>query len=418
MVNRKRRGERITRRSALQKLGAGSAGVAGFSMLSRPNVAHGATRVRWKGAAERVEVWQLTTESYSQANIYCEHSYCSGDSRCFVYQWKNERGKDGKNPAEYRAMSFGTWRQRRLDEGVGRTGLAISRDGVFYYLKHFAADDAVYLMRVNLSEPKPERVHRLKAPLWSIGTVSPDHRYYACGRMLAGEVEGGKQVFGVCLIDLKTGEERILTRGTDIMNPHPQFSPDGTKLLVQHNRGGKVLPGGKYVNLTGPQGATLFLLSLSNGKRTPLRIGTPHTTPITGHETWIDPTGEILASVAWRDAYAPDKGNLLALREGAAPRRATTGYRFNHVHASRCGRIFLGDDWQPPYHQVVGSIATGKTRVLLDAYDTPRQMPKAAHAHTYLSRDLKWAVFNCDRTGRILLYAARVPDEFLGDLLH
>ena len=416
-MGRRREGRQITRRNALQKLGRASAGVAGLSILSRSSSAHGAMRVTWKGAAEGVEVWQLTTESYSQANIYCEHSYCSADSRWFVYQCKNERGKDGKNPAEYRAMSFGTWRERRLDEGVGRTGLAISRDGVFYYLKHVAADDAVYLMRVNLSKGGPEKLHRLKAPLWSIGTVSPDHRYYACGRMLAGEVEDGRQVFGVCLIDLKTGKERILTRGTDIMNPHPQFAPDGTKLLIQHNRGGKVLPGGKYVNLTGPQGATLFLLSIADGKRTPLPIGTPHTTPITGHETWVDATGEILASVGCRDGYAADRGNLLALREGAPPRRVARGYAFNHVHASRCGRVFLGDDWKPPYHQVIGSIATGKTRVLLDAYDTPRQMPKAAHSHTYLSRDLKWAVFNGDRTGRILLYAARVPEGFLTDLL-
>ena len=79
--------------------------------------------------------------------------------------------------------------------------------------------------------------------------------------------------------------------------------------------------------------------------------------------------------------------------------------------------VFLADDWKPPFRQVMGSIATGKTRVLLDVYDTPRQMPKPAHAHTYLSRDLKWAIFNSDRSGPILLYAARVPDEFVAELL-
>ena len=405
--------KRITRRTALQKLGIGAAGV---TILSRTRPAHGASRVKWN-AADGLEVWQLTTKGYSQANIYCEHSYCSADSRCFVYQRENEGKKDSKNPAEYVAMALGTWEQRRLDEGIGRTGLAISRDGVFYYLKRFPGNGGLCLMRVNLAKGKPEKVHRLKAPLWSIGTVSPDHRYYACGRMLAGEVEDGRQVFGVCLVDLKTGKERILTRGTDIMNPHPQFSPDGTQLLVQHNRGGKVLPGGKYVNLTGPQGATLFLLSITDGQRTTLQIGTPHTTPITGHETWIDPTGEILASVVARDDYAAPKGNLLALREGAAPRRVARGYNFNHIHASRCGRVFLGDDWRPPFRQVVGSIATGKTRVLFDMYDDDRQMPKAAHAHTYLSRDLKWAIFNSDRSGPILLYAARVPGAFLNGLL-
>ena len=78
---------------------------------------------------------------------------------------------------------------------------------------------------------------------------------------------------------------------------------------------------------------------------------------------------------------------------------------------------FFGDDWRPPYKQVMGSLETGKSRVLFEMYDKPRSMAKRAHAHTYLSRDLKWAVFNCDRTGKVLLYAARVPDTFLADLL-
>ncbi len=415
-MSHQKRTRQIGRRAALKRIGAASAGGVGLTLLSRPNAARGATRMKWK-AADGVDVWQLTSKGYSQANIYCEHSYCSADSRRFVYQCKNEGKTGGANPAEYRVMALGTWQERRLDEGLGRTGLAISRDGVFYYLKRFPANGGSYLMRANLAKGKPEKLHRLKSPLWSIGTVSPDHRYYACGKMLEGEVQDGQQVFGVWLVDLETGEERILTRGNDIMNPHPQFSPDGTKLLIQHNRGGKVLPGGKYVRLTGPQGATLFLLSIPDGKRTTLQIGTPHTSPITGHETWVDPTREILASVVCRDAYTADKGNLLALREGARPRRVAKGYHFNHIHASRCGRVFLGDDWKPPYQQVVGSMATGKTRVLLDMYDTPRPMPKAAHAHTYLSRDLKWAIFNCDRSGPILLYAARVPDAFLADLL-
>ncbi|MBN1346776.1 MAG: hypothetical protein JXQ73_29060 [Phycisphaerae bacterium] len=409
------RRDHITRRTALRRIGAASAAGAGLTILSRPRSARAATRAKWN-APKGVEVWQLTDKSYSQANIYCEHSYCSADSRRFVYERRNEAKKDGPNPAEYVVMELGTWKQERLDEGLARTGVAISRDGVFYYLKRFAPGDGLWLMRANLSDGKPRKVHRLEAPLWSIATVSSDHRYYACGRMLDGEIQDGKQVFGVCLIDLKTGQERILTRGTDIMNPHPQVAPDGKSLLIQHNRGGKVLPGGKYESLVGPEGATLFLLSL-DGKRTPLQIGKPYTTPISGHETWIDPTREILASVAALDEYAPDKGNLVALRQGSAPRRVTKGYNFNHVHASRCGRVFLADDWKPPYRQVLGSIKTGKSCVLLDMYDSQRQMSKPAHAHTYLTRDLKWAIFNSDRTGPILLYAARVPGELIDDVL-
>ena len=407
--------ERLTRRTALQKLGVASIGAVGLSMLSQSSPAHGATPVKWK-TPSGAEIWQLTTKSYSQANIYCEHSYCSADSRYFVYQRKNEAKEGGPNPTEYMVMELGTWNRHRLDEGTGRPGLAISRDGVFYYMKHFA-NDGLYLMRADLSKGTPERVHRMQAPPWTIATVSTDHRYYVCGKLLDGVVENGKQVFGILLVDLEKGEERIVTRGTDIFNSHPQFAPDGSALLVQHNRGGSARPDGKGSSSTGSQGATLFLLSVPAGKRTPLQIGRPHTTRITGHETWIDSTLEVLASVVCKGDYGPSKGNLLTLRAGEPPRRLAKGYRFNHLHASRCGRVFLADDWQPPYRQVMGSIATGKTRVLFDTYDAPGRMVKAAHAHAYLSRDLKWAIFNCDRAGPTLLYAARVPDDFLDDLL-
>ena len=424
-MNHRKQTRRISRRTALQRMTAGVAGAVSLSTLFGTSPAHGASRVNWK-TPSGAEIWQLTSKSFSQANIYCEHSYCSADSRYFVYQGQNQSKADGENPTEYSVMELGAWQRHRLDEGAGRPGLAISRDGVLYYMKHYANDDGLYLMRANLSEGKPEKVHRMKTPPWTIGSVSSDHRYYICGKLLDGEVENGNQVFGILAIDLEKDEELIIDRGTDIFNSHPQFAPEGhNQVLIQHNRGGGARPGGhtaaqgvyRYKSSGGPEGATLFLLSVPDGKRTLLQIGKPYTERITGHETWIDPTREIMASVFWSGDYAASKGNLLAVREGVPARRVAKGYQFNHLHVSRCGRVFLADDWQPPHRQVIGSIKTGKTQVLFEAYDTPRSMPKPAHAHTYLSRDLKWAIFNCDRTGPILLYAARVPDELLNDLL-
>ena len=45
--------------------------------------------------------------------------------------------------------------------------------------------------------------------------------------------------------------------------------------------------------LVGPEGATLYVLSLPDGKRTGLPVGKPHTTSCTGHEAWVGDTQEI-----------------------------------------------------------------------------------------------------------------------------
>ncbi len=116
--------------------------------------------------------------------------------------------------------------------------------------------------------------------------------------------------------------------------------------MIQHNRGGKYSADGKRERLVGPEGATLYLLSVPEGKRTELQVGTPFTTACTGHEAWIGDTQEILLTVSARDDYAPERGNLLGVRAGQPARVVAKGYRFAHVGVSRCGRLFSCDDFQ------------------------------------------------------------------------
>ena len=124
-------------------------------------------------------------------------------------------------------------------------------------------------------------------------------------------------------------------------------------------RGGRYSAEGKLERLVGPEGATLYLLSVPDGQRTELQVGKPHTTACTGHEAWIGKTQEMLLSVAARDEYAPEKGNLLGVRAGQPARVVGKGYRFNHVGVSRCGRFYCCDDWRGSYQVVIGSTQTG-----------------------------------------------------------
>jgi len=357
------------------------------------------------------EIWQITTEQFSQSNIYCELPYCSGDGRYFVYERRNPGLSENKT--ELMVVEIGTWKQHRLDVASGLTGCAISTDGVFYYLKH-APGRTLTLMKANLRRGKPKKIYEMsdEGNLTSLGTVSADGRYYACGKRLSDDY----QTFGIMLVDLKRGAETIIDRDPYIFNPHPQFEPGQSKeLMIQHNRGGQYSPEGKRLRLVGPEGATLYLLSVPNGERTELQVGKPFTTAATGHETWIGNTKEILLTVMAEDEYAPEKGNLVAVRAGSSPRVVAGGYKFNHLGVSRCGKFFGCDDWKDTAKIVIGSIRTGKTAVVCES-KASMGSPQNTHPHAYLTPDLKWVIFNSDRSGSPHVHAASVPEGMIEQL--
>ena len=401
----------ITRRTAVRQMAAAAAGVAGANGIGFAVQPTSQAGVHVERQPTGAEIWQVTTDEFSQSNIYCEVPYCSRDSRYFVYQRTNP--KLSRNRTEFMVVELGTWKQHLLDTSIGLGGSAISHDGLFYYLKQ-ADQGELDLVRADLADGSTQRIYRLKddVRVRSLGTVTTDRRYYAGGT----KVDPGWTMFDVLLVDLDEGTQKILDRDPFILNPHPQFEPGlGRQLMIQHNRGGKFSSEGKLERLVGPEGATLYLLSVPHGKRTELQVGKPYTTACTGHEAWIGDTEEMLLSVSARDDFAPEKGNLLGVR-GAEPARVVAkGYRFNHVGVSRCGRLFSADDWQGTYKIVIGSIQTGKTAVVCESKTSPTR-GQNTHPHAYLTPDLKWVIFNSNRSGFPHVYAAGVPEGLVDDL--
>jgi len=407
-----RRHQPISRRTALGQMAATTAAVIGacrVAVAQQPPPAAGAIRLERQPTG--AEIWQVTTEQFSQSNVYCEVPYCSADSRYFVYERRNP--KLSGNRTEWMAVELGTWKQQRLDVGTGASGCAISPDGTFYYLKQSPEGD-LDLLRADLSRGTPQRVYRFEGGLrpGSLGTVSTDGRRYAFGC----RVDQQWQVFGIVLVELTTGRQTIVDRDPFILNSHPQFEPDKSEqLMIQHNRGGKYSPEGKLLQLVGPEGATLYLLSVPDGKRTELQVGTPFTTPCTGHEAWIGNTREMLLSVSAHGDYAAEKGNLLGVRAEGPARVVAKGYQFNHVGVSRCGRFFCCDDWQGSYKVVIGSVKTGKTAVVCQSKTSPTSSQNT-HPHAYLTPDLKWVIFNSNRSGQPHVHAASVPEGMIREL--
>ena len=160
--------------------------------------------------------------------------------------------------------------------------------------------------------------------------------------------------------------------------------------------------------------ATEYLVGVPDGKGTRLQVGPPYTPAITGHESWIGDTKEILLSVRAEGAYTPEKGNLLGVRAGAPPRVVSKGYRFSHVGTSVCGRFFSCDDG-PTADVVIGSIRTGKNAVVCRSKSSFGR-EQNTHPHPYLSPDLKWVVFNSDRSGEPQVHVGTVPPGMIEDL--
>ena len=368
-------------------------------------------------------VYQITDDSLEKSNIYCEQPYCSADSRVFVYEQQNP--KPGPNHTEYVTCEFGTWKREVVGQGLRAPGM--SHTGIFYY-RHVREGKCLELRRVDLATGKWEVIFEFPEDFQHRGmdTVSPDERYYAYGVTLSLE----PQMFGIELLDLKTGTRDLIHTDPDICNPHTQFEPTwGKQIMVQHNRGCKVLPDGTRAVIFGEQGATEFLLDIPSGKVTRLQVGEPYTPSIVGHEAWIAGTNEILLTVRAPNArglhspeewyfaegdYTPEKGNLLGVKAGEPPRSVSRGYRFNHLGTSPCGQYFFADDWQGSGKLILGSIQTGKNAVVCDARTSI--LVKKAHPHAYATPDMQWMVFTSDLSGQPQIHVASIPSDLVNGL--
>jgi oligogalacturonide lyase len=216
--------------------------------------------------------------------------------------------------------------------------------------------------------------------------------------------------------DLHAGHMACIHQGHDIFNAHPQFEPgEGRDLLIQHNRGGVLDGHGTMVEVVGGEGATFYVIDRSGDNLRQLNIGKPYSNPVQGHQVWLGTTGRILSTLVRRPGDDPDEPTLVSIGPGEErPRPVADGYYYDHVAVTPDGRYFVCDVL-PSAEIVVGSIATGKVRVLC-ASGTSMGRPQYTHAHPFFSPDARHVLFNSDRTGLGQIYMATVPDGFLANL--
>jgi hypothetical protein len=173
--------------------------------------------------------------------------------------------------------------------------------------------------------------------------------------------------------------------------------------------------------LVGKEGATLFLLGIPDGKVTRLQVGPPHTYSISGHEAWIGFTKEILLTLNIPEDYDRGKGPIVGVRAGAPAWEICAPWQMNHIGLEPSGRLFCADACEPD-EIIIGSPATNRAAVVCPARASYRRARERrawadSHPHAYISPDLKWVVFNSDRTGTQQIYCAALPPALVASLL-
>jgi len=361
-----------------------------------------------------VAVHQATDEAADKSNIYCEHPWCPPDSHCFVYV--RYAPEHDPNPMEYVSCDFETWKKRVV--GRGRGGRIMANGGKFYYWR-LSRKAAQELVEVDL-EMEAEQIIDVPEGVPNSGSfdISASGRYLAFSKPLSFD----PQMFAVGVADLEHGTVGIIHEDPYICNTHLQFEPaEGKQLMVQHNRGCGFTTEGKMELLCGTEGCTLFLLSVPDGAATRLQVGPPHTPSLSGHETWLGPTGELIATLNYAEDYDYGKGRIIRVKPGEPCREVCTPWELNHIGVEPSGRVFAGDAYMPD-EIIIGSPATNRAAVVCQAKSTYNRARRRdgsgkcmfdSHPHAYISPDRKWVVFNSDRTGVQQIYAAAIPAEMI-----
>ncbi len=229
---------------------------------------------------------------------------------------------------------------------------------------------------------------------YSYGTISPDYRWFA----VAVRPEGA-DASRVDLLDIETGEWRVLLDMEGYHAKHEQFSRDGrNRVLIQLNQ----MPDVKQV--------LLGEIDLS-GEMELFPADQPHTPRPTGHEAWMGDRSSVFFSTAADPATGANIYYGAAGDEGATPGTGP-GVRVGHVSVSADGRYWIGDTGEEGVPIYAGSFETGRCKRLAFSR-TEYDGKQWSHAHPYMTADNRWVIFSARRGERPQVYGAYIADGWL-----
>jgi hypothetical protein len=342
------------------------------------------------------EIYLLGADERPADNIYGEQPYSDPDSRRIAIRYYSHEGMTG-------GISIVDLYDGSSHEVLSEKPLfpPFHAWGEYFYFRQ-RGEEGQMLRRCRYDAPGEIEDVALLPPergSYSYGTVSPDHRWYAVAVRPEG-ADGSR----VDLLDIETGEWKVLLDMEGYHAKHEQFSRDGrNRVLIQLNK----LPDIEEV--------LLGEIDVPSGEMHLFPADREHTLRPTGHETWI---GETI-SIFFSTRQDPETGaNLYVGAVGDdAPRVVPNpDVRVGHVAVSECGRYWIGDTGEEGVPIYIGSLETGNCRRLVFSR-TEYDGKQWAHAHPYMTADNGWLIFAARRDGgHPQVYGARIPDGWLESL--
>ncbi|MBS3762163.1 MAG: hypothetical protein KGZ25_02550 [Planctomycetes bacterium] len=361
-----------------------------------------------KDAENGTDIFQLLEDPRPADDLYGEQPYSSPDgNRVLVRHFDTDKAKGGLTVLE-------------LTDGESHPVLNHSTPTLaafhawgenFYYQEPI--QNSLILMKCNFGSQETTEITELPdaGGNYSYGTVSPDENLYVAS------VHPPDESSLLVLVNLNTGEDRILAESAEQWFKHEQFSRDGrNKILIQANSSDV-----SVVNLGEVDPDTGEIDWFPVDAPPPAGTGNwpggqQHTPRCTGHEAWIGRSKRIFLSTGYDETTGTNIWTAAADEKSPEP-VGGGDHTFGHVSVSRCGRFWIADapreDNVPVY---AGAFETGKWRRVVFSR-TLHDGKQWSHTHPYLTADNRWLVFNSNRSGLPQIHGARLPEGFLEELL-
>lgn len=361
-------------------------------------------------------VVRLTNAAGWSHNIYCEQPYT---------------GPDGRYVLVGRTYDLLSGHYQLLAADLKTLKLTLlERDLPCEFVAHHAYTEWAYYVTF---EGEVRRVSLLTLERQSVlpaGTLKmyPQQMFETAtkdDKWLIGYEPTGKGTFRGIALEVATGKVHVHLEHADNRNPHTQADTAGGTRIMQ-----QLLP-------NDPVEVVVVTKDLHSQDFKKLPIGGKYTAESSGHMAWIADTGKIACAVGWdREKRAQDprhpQGNLvIAGPNDSTPRViGAPDHAYYHVSVSRCGKYFVCDDFMVyradafnmggtpgPVRIVIGSIATGRTRVLLRDCQAYGLAGSSRYEPTpYFTADNKHVIYNGSPLGINQVFSARVPDGLLASL--
>lgn len=379
-----------------------------------------------------LRVIQVTTDAKRASwNVYTEAPVFTPDGKRFVFV--RERNYWLCDVADNFAL-------RQLTSEKNAKGAAMAPDGKwFYYLVEDpeTTGAALLLKRVSLKDYRRHTVLAVRDTLpgtsfrpsraYSLSSISSDGRRLATSCFL-GNGKTDNAPFGLLVFALEKPSVRVFPLGPDFNNMHPQYcrstDPElAHDILVQHNHGSLVDPGGKTIRLVGGDGADLHVIRDDGTRWRDIPVGRDGVEYVQGHQQWRGRLPSVLSAMSIR------KGKKRILEGFPIPTAEGTSHRGSRIPGGRSNdltreieapefwhfsvdasgmRVVSDTSGADPatgrrrIHLVIGTLAGGespllKTQYLLDTRTSGQDQPM--HPHPFFSPDGQAVFFNSDADG-------------------